>query len=223
MYKFNPITGKMDLYAEPSDIGSMYETYLIENTTNSVETVESNWSVLQDKEEIGQFKVTVTVRDKVSGQIITLISILSFDYSDATGVEIQDPILSHYSISLDVLVDLSSKKLCAKVYNMSENAKQIFFVFERVVMTQPAVSLLSKAIASGVGYTPHIVPLAQIDGRLVFEVPFAVDLAQDTLVVEGKFTHTPGIDYTVTNVAGKGNFTFTIAPTEQLVIRYIKK
>lgn len=76
---------------------------------------------------------------------------------------------------------------------------------------------------SGASYTPYIVPLEQIDGRLVFEVPFAVDLAQDTIVVEGKFTHTPSVDYTVTNVAGKGNFAFTAAPTEQLVIRYIKK
>lgn len=72
-------------------------------------------------------------------------------------------------------------------------------------------------------YTPYVVPLEQIDGRLTFIVPDEVNLTKDTIVVEGKFTHTPTIDYTVTNVAGKGNFTFTEAPTEQMVIRYIKR
>lgn len=73
------------------------------------------------------------------------------------------------------------------------------------------------------GYTPWVVPLVQVDGRLIFIAPDEVDLTKDTIVIEGKFTHTPSIDYTVTNAAGKGNFTFVVAPTEQLVIRYIKK
>lgn len=76
--------------------------------------------------------------------------------------------------------------------------------------------------ASG-SYTRYIVPIEQIDGRLTIEVPNEVDLTKDTIVVEGKFTHTPDVDYTIENVAGKGNFTFTVAPTELTVIRYIKK
>lgn len=76
--------------------------------------------------------------------------------------------------------------------------------------------------ASG-SYTRYIVPIEQIDGRLNIEVPNEVDLTKDTIVVEGKFTHTPDVDYTIENVAGKGNFTFTVAPTELTVIRYIKK
>ncbi|MDD4971908.1 MAG: hypothetical protein PHT07_20980 [Paludibacter sp.] len=77
--------------------------------------------------------------------------------------------------------------------------------------------------SGGSAYTPYVVPIEQIDGRLAFTVGEEIDLTKDTIAVEGKFTHTPTLDYVVANVAGIGTFTFTVAPTEQLVLRYIKK
>lgn len=81
----------------------------------------------------------------------------------------------------------------------------------------------STGTGGGSAYTPYIVPIGQVDGRLAFSVGEEIDLTKDTIAVEGKFTHTPGVDYVVTNVAGIGTFTFTVAPTEQVVLRYIKK
>lgn len=77
---------------------------------------------------------------------------------------------------------------------------------------------------AGGAYTRYNVPIEQVDGRSVFEVPDRINLAKDTIAVEGKFTHSPELDYTVDNAGagGVGRFVFAVAPTEQLVLRYIK-
>ena len=82
----------------------------------------------------------------------------------------------------------------------------------------------SVSATKGVGYARYNVPILQIDGRTAFEVPDVIDLTKDTIAVEGKFTHTPELDYTVDNAGagGVGRFVFTVAPTEQTVLRYIK-
>ena len=86
-------------------------------------------------------------------------------------------------------------------------------------------SVPSTGLGSGGGaYTRYNVPIGHIDGRTAFEVPDAVDLTKDTIAVEGKFTHSPELDYTVDNAgtAGVGRFVFAVAPTEQIVLRYLK-
>lgn len=82
----------------------------------------------------------------------------------------------------------------------------------------------STGSGAGGAYTRYNVPIEQVDGRSAFEVPDAINLTKDTIAVEGKFTHTPELDYTVDNAGtgGVGRFVFTVAPTEQTVLRYVK-
>ena len=120
--------------------GNNHESYLIENTTNLTETVESSWSVIPYAEQVGEFKAVVMVRNKSLDTIITLMNILSFDYSDAVKVIQQNPMLIDANITLTTGVN-EANKLFATVSGMTSDTKRIHLCFERCVLSERAFDL----------------------------------------------------------------------------------
>lgn len=112
-----------------------HESHLIEHTTNISETVVSLWSVIPYAERVGEFKAMIMVRNKVTNTIKRVLSILSFDYSDATVVSLQSDLLTDATINLTVGVN-GSNMLYATVSVMPTDAKRIHFCFERCVLSQ---------------------------------------------------------------------------------------
>lgn len=119
-----------------SILGNNHESYLIENTENVSETVLSSWTVLPYNEQVGEFKAVVMVRNKALNNIITLMNILSFDYSDAVKVIQQNPMLTDANITLTVGVDAETSKLYATVAGMTADNKRIHLCFERCVLSE---------------------------------------------------------------------------------------
>lgn len=119
-----------------SILGNNHESYLIEDTANISETVLSSWTVLPFNEQVGEFKAVVMVRNKALNTIITLMNILSFDYSDAVKVVQQNPMLTDANITLTVGVDAGTSKLYATVAGMTTDNKRIHLCFERCVLGQ---------------------------------------------------------------------------------------
>lgn len=117
-------------------IDNNHQSYLIENTANVEETVVSTWTVIPYNEQVGEFKAVVMVRNKALNTIITVMSILSFDYSDPVKVVHQNPMLTDIGITLTVGVDSGTSKLYATVSGMSEDNKRIHLCFERCVLGQ---------------------------------------------------------------------------------------
>ena len=117
--------------------GDNHESILIENTVNVSETVLSSWSVIPYNQQMGEFKAVVAVRNKINNTIITLISLLSFDYSDAIPALIQNDLLTDAALSLTVGVD-GSNMLYATVAGMPEDDKRIHFCLERCVLSERA-------------------------------------------------------------------------------------
>ncbi|MDP2058974.1 MAG: hypothetical protein Q8J97_04480, partial [Flavobacteriaceae bacterium] len=103
----NPTT---NLYQSLSQVinnhaGAAHESYLIENTANAAETVVSSWSVLPYAQQVGEFKAVVMVRNKTTNTIITLIALLSFDYSEAPNVVLQSNLITDAALTLTVGVN----------------------------------------------------------------------------------------------------------------------
>lgn len=111
---------------------------LIENTANISETVVSPWSVLPYNQQMGEFKTVVAVRNKTTDIIETLISLLSFDYSDVTPAIVQNDLLTNATMTLTVGVD-GSNMLYATVSGMNEDNKRIHFCLERCVLSERAM------------------------------------------------------------------------------------
>lgn len=112
------------------------ESFIIENTVNVSETQVSSWSVAAFNEVVGEFKAVVMVRNKNSHTIVTLMNILSFDYTNPANEVSQDnPMLTDGTITLSLGID-GSNKLFATVANMPADAKRIHFCFERCVLGQ---------------------------------------------------------------------------------------
>ena len=116
-------------------LGNNHESYLIENTENEAETVESSWTVIPYNEQVGEFKAVVMVRDKSLNEIKTLMTILSFDYADAVKVVNENAMLIDGSITLTCGVDDGTNKLFATITGMTTNAKRIHLCFERCVLS----------------------------------------------------------------------------------------
>ena len=110
-----------------------HESSLIEHTTNISETVISNWSVIPYNQQVGEFKAVVMVRNKVTNTIVTLMSLFSFDYSDATAAVIQNDLLTDAGMTLTLGVN-GSNQLYATVSGMPADAKRIHVCFERCVL-----------------------------------------------------------------------------------------
>jgi len=120
--------------------GDNHEIVLIENTANVSETVVSSWSVLPYNQQMGEFKTVVAVRNKITNTIITLISLLSFDYSDTIPALIQNDLLTDAALSLTVGVD-GSNMLYATVSGMPEADKRIHFCLERCVLSERVMEI----------------------------------------------------------------------------------
>jgi len=119
-----------------SILGNNHESYLIENTANVSETVNSSWTVIPYNEQVGEFKAVVMVRNKALNTIITLMNILSFDYSDAVKVVQQNPMLTDANITLTVGVEAGTSILYATVAGMTTDNKRIHLCFERCVLSE---------------------------------------------------------------------------------------
>jgi|GEM_PF-2389634 hypothetical protein len=117
--------------------GGYKESFIIEHTTNAAETQLSSWSVIAYNELMGEYKATVTVRDKDDDTMHTVMSVLSFDYTDpAAELSIQNDIITEAITTLVLGID-ASKRLYATVETASD-AKRIHFCFERCVLAQRA-------------------------------------------------------------------------------------
>ena len=116
--------------------GNNHESFLIENTEETEVTVQSSWAVEKYNEQVGEFKAVVMVRNKELNTIITLMNILSFDYSDAIKVVQQNPMLTDANITLTVGVDIVTSKLYATVAGMTADNKRIHLCFERCVLSE---------------------------------------------------------------------------------------
>lgn len=114
--------------------GASHESYLINNTANTSETIVSTWTVVPWAEQVGEFKAVIMVRNKVTNTIVTLISLLSFDYSDATDVVVQNDLLTDTGITLTVGVN-AENYLFATVSGMPTVNKRIHICFERCVLS----------------------------------------------------------------------------------------
>lgn len=117
-----------------------HQSFLIENTANAFETVESTWSVITYNEQVGEFKAVVMVRNKATNTIITLMSLLSFDYSDAVDVVLQTDLITDAALTLTLGVN-GLNMLYATITGMPADAKRIHLCFERCVMSERAVLL----------------------------------------------------------------------------------
>jgi len=115
--------------------GNNHESYLIENTANVSETVISSWSVIPYSEQVGEFKAVVMVRNKITNTIVTLMSLLSFDYSDEVNVVLQSDLITDTGITLTVGVN-GSNILYATVSGMPTVNKRIHLCFERCVLSE---------------------------------------------------------------------------------------
>lgn len=124
-----------------SVLGNNHESYLIENTANVSETVQSSWTVIPYNEQVGEFKAVVLVRNKSLNTIITLMNILSFDYSDPVKVVQQNPMLTDANITLTVGIDAGTSILYATVSGMTEDNKRIHLCFERCVLSKREIEL----------------------------------------------------------------------------------
>lgn len=115
--------------------GANHESYLIENTIDTSETIVSSWSVLPYAEQVGEFKAVVLVRNKTTNTIVTAIALLSFDYTSNPGITFQSDLLTNAAIDLAVGVNVDNV-LYATVSDMTTDAKRIHFCFERCVLSK---------------------------------------------------------------------------------------
>jgi len=142
----------------------------IENTINTSETVVSPWSVLPYNQQMGEFKAVVAVRNKTTNTIVTLISLLSFDYSDTVPAFIQNNLLTDDAISL--ILGVGKNKLYARVENMPEDAKRIHFCMERCVLSERAFEVSADF---DFNFDMNAKPLAYTDISADFELELDVD------------------------------------------------
>jgi hypothetical protein len=122
-----------------SGIEGYKEAFLIENTINNSETQFSTWGVIQYNELVGEFKTMVMIRNKNDHSIVSLMNILSFDYTDSTNeVNKDNQMLTDTAITLTLGIDPGTRLFFATVSNMPSDAKRIHFCFERCVLgTRP--------------------------------------------------------------------------------------
>lgn len=120
-----------------------HESFLIDNTANASETIISSWTVVPWAEQVGEFKAVIMVRNKVTNTIVTLISLLSFDYADATDVVIQNDLLTDSGITLTVGVN-GSNYLYATVSGMPTVNKRIHICLERCVLSHREYTIYAE-------------------------------------------------------------------------------
>jgi len=140
----------------------------IEDTVNVSETVVSPWSVLPYNQQMGEFKAVVAVRNKTTNTIITLISLLSFDYSDVVPALIQNNLLTDAALTLTVGVD-GSNMLYATVSGMPGDAKRIHFCLERCVLSEresPMTAIGILELNESANLTKYILAQASISFKL---------------------------------------------------------
>jgi hypothetical protein len=121
-----------------------HESYLIENTAANTVTQESSWSVEPFDQQVGEFKAVVMIRNKATDTIITLMSLLSFDYSETPGVSTQNDLLTG-AATLTVSVS-AGNKLKAVVTGMAGDNKRIHICFERCVMGMRASDMEANGL-----------------------------------------------------------------------------
>lgn len=123
--------------------GNNHESYLIENTLNVSETVESSWTVIPYNEQVGEFKAVVMVRNKVTNTIITLISLLSFDYT-AGEVEciLQSNLLTNEDLTLTVGIN-EAHILYGTISGMPEVGKRIHLCYERCILSERPILIFA--------------------------------------------------------------------------------
>lgn len=80
----------------------------------------------------------------------------------------------------------------------------------------------NSVAATGGNYVIYSVPPEQIDGRDTFQVPDKIDLARPTHARSTTQIFVQDEDYTIDNagIDDKGRFIFSVAPIEDLVLRY---
>lgn len=122
-------------------LGANGESYLIENTTNTSETVVSSWTIVPYNEQVGEFEATVLVRNKALDTIITVRSLLSFDYSSGdVSVILQTDLIIDAGITLTVGVN-ASNELYATVSGMATDAKRLHFCYRRCILSQRELNM----------------------------------------------------------------------------------
>jgi len=77
----------------------------------------------------------VMIRNKATDTIITLMSLLSFDYSESPNVVLQSDLITDAALTLTVGVNIGNV-LYATISGMPADAKRIHFCFERCVLSQ---------------------------------------------------------------------------------------
>jgi hypothetical protein len=118
-----------------SGIEGYKEAFLIENTINNSETQASTWGVILFNELIGEFKAMVMIRNKNDHSIVSLMNILSFDYTDSSNeVSRDNQMLTDSTITLALEIDPGTRLFFATISNMPSDAKRIHFCFERCVL-----------------------------------------------------------------------------------------
>jgi len=178
----------------------------IENTVNTSETVVSPWSILPYNQQMGEFKAVVAVHNKATHTIETLISLFSFDYSDATPAVIQNDLLTNATMTLTVGID-GSNMLYATVSGMAADAKRIHFCYERCVLSERAMLMEAEGTfeLNGIAQLTKYL-LAQANGTLELNASAILDVnAEWELLLEFQ-TNSPNsttFDPSITSTSGE--------------------
>jgi len=115
-------------------IAGFKESYIIESTDVVTIIQESSWYVTPFSEQVGNFKATVVIRNHSTDEIVTLSSIMGFDYSILPGVSDDNLVISDATITMVLSVDATSKKLQATISGMPSDNKRIHLCFERCIL-----------------------------------------------------------------------------------------
>lgn len=115
----------------------------VDNTTLATYTYKTDWSTNLLSAALGHFAVNVLVKDKTTNEITTLKNVFSWDYVDATDVEIDNEIVVDAdSNAMTLVLDVESDgMLSATLSNMSTNPKRLFFCFERCIAVVEDLSM----------------------------------------------------------------------------------
>jgi len=155
-------------------IDGFKQSYIIENTTELSIIQESTWLLTQFNEQVGNFKVTAVITNKVSETIVTLQNTMGFDYSDALQITDDNGIITDGTISLLLSVNISNL-LIATISNMPADTKRIHFCFERCVLgARPLV--VSPSFEIGMRMTASLVEILNINAGFDIGMQMATTL-----------------------------------------------
>lgn len=172
--------------------GGTHESYLLEDTVNALETQVSTWSVVPLAQQIGEFKATVLIRNKSTDTIITVSSLLSFDWTAPDQITLQNNMLTDGSISLVVGIN-GSNMLYATVSGMPTDAKRIHWCFERCILkTRILESNATGEIPVGASMEADANPIVPL-GEAAVEVGVGMEALAGRIVPMGDVEMSGGV------------------------------